>query len=113
MFDRILYRTRLRLLLSIVRCQLGLTRVNFVLDEPLQDSEAQYVDVVISLIKKLETGKTPGDKISVNKFCKMDGSINSLWFINHRAFKVFNNETKQDKYSVIKLIKKAFPIESI
>jgi RNA-directed DNA polymerase len=44
-----------------------------------------------------------------HKFCKMDGARNSLWFINHRAFKVFNKETKQDKYSVIKLIEKAFP----
>jgi RNA-directed DNA polymerase len=44
-----------------------------------------------------------------HKFCKMDGSRNSLWFISHRAFKVFNKETKQDKYSVIKLIEKAFP----
>jgi RNA-directed DNA polymerase len=44
-----------------------------------------------------------------HKFCKMDGSRNSLWFINHRAFKVFNKEPKQDKYSVIKLIEKAFP----
>jgi RNA-directed DNA polymerase len=44
-----------------------------------------------------------------HKFCKMDGSRNSLWFINHRAFKVFNQEPKQDKYSVIKLIEKAFP----
>jgi RNA-directed DNA polymerase len=44
-----------------------------------------------------------------HKFCKMDGSRNSLWFISHRAFKVFNKEPKQDKYSVIKLIGKAFP----
>jgi RNA-directed DNA polymerase len=44
-----------------------------------------------------------------HKYCKMDGSRNSLWFIINRAFKVFNKETKQDKYSVIKLIEKAFP----
>lgn len=44
-----------------------------------------------------------------HQFCKMDGSRNSLWFISHRAFKVFNKEPKQDKYSVIKLIEKAFP----
>ena len=44
-----------------------------------------------------------------HKYCKMDGARNSLWFINHRAFKVFNKESKQDKYSVTKLIEKAFP----
>jgi RNA-directed DNA polymerase len=44
-----------------------------------------------------------------HRFCKMNGSRNSLWFISHRAFKVFHKETKQDKYSVIKLIEKAFP----
>jgi RNA-directed DNA polymerase len=44
-----------------------------------------------------------------HRFCKMDGSRNSLWFINHRAFKVFNKETKQDKDSTKKLIEKAFP----
>lgn len=44
-----------------------------------------------------------------HQFCKMDGPRNSLWFISHRAFKVFNKEPKQNKYSVIKLIEKAFP----
>ena len=44
-----------------------------------------------------------------HKHCKMDGSRNSLWFINHRAFTVFNKETKKDRDSTIKLVKKAFP----
>jgi 5-methylcytosine-specific restriction endonuclease McrA len=44
-----------------------------------------------------------------HKYCKMDGARNSLWFINHRAYKVFNKETKQDRYSTAKLIEKAFP----
>jgi 5-methylcytosine-specific restriction endonuclease McrA len=44
-----------------------------------------------------------------HKYCKMDGSRNSLWFIRHRAFKVFNKETKKDKDSVTKLIEKSFP----
>ena len=44
-----------------------------------------------------------------HRFCKMDGTRNSLWFINHRAFTVFNKETKQNRYSVTKLIEKAFP----
>lgn len=44
-----------------------------------------------------------------HKFCKMDGSRFSLWHINHRAFKVFNKETKNTKESTTNLIKKAFP----
>jgi retron-type reverse transcriptase/5-methylcytosine-specific restriction endonuclease McrA len=45
-----------------------------------------------------------------HKYCKMDGSRNSLWHINHRAWKVFNKEANLDKLSVTKLIKKAFPV---
>lgn len=44
-----------------------------------------------------------------HKFCKMDGSKYSLWFINNRAFKVFNKEAKQDRHSAKKLVKQAFP----
>lgn len=47
-----------------------------------------------------------------HKFCKMDGSKFSLWFINHRAYKVFNKETKQNHYSSKKLLDKAFPAVS-
>ncbi len=44
-----------------------------------------------------------------HKFCKMNSSRFSLWHIRHRAFKVFNKETKNTKESVTKLIEKAFP----
>ena len=44
-----------------------------------------------------------------HRFCKMKGSRFSLWHINHRAFKVFHKETKQDKESTTRLIHKAFP----
>ena len=44
-----------------------------------------------------------------HKFCKMDGSRFSLWYINNRAFKVFNKEPKQNRQSSEALIKKAFP----
>jgi RNA-directed DNA polymerase len=47
-----------------------------------------------------------------HKYCKMNGSRNSLWFINHRTFTVFNKETKQDKHSTRKLTEKAFPVVS-
>ena len=44
-----------------------------------------------------------------HKYCKMDGSRNSLWHINHSAWKVFNKESKLDKEQVSTLITKAFP----
>jgi len=44
-----------------------------------------------------------------HRFCKMDGSRFSLWHMNHRAFKVFNKETKQNRHTSKKLIEKAFP----
>ena len=44
-----------------------------------------------------------------HRFGKMKGSRFSLWFISKRAFNVFNKEPKQNRYSVEKLIEKAFP----
>ncbi|TFI55105.1 RNA-dependent DNA polymerase [Mastigocladus laminosus UU774] len=44
-----------------------------------------------------------------HRFCKMEGSRFSLWHINNRAFKVFNKETKLDRYSTRDLIEQAFP----
>ncbi|MEH2002462.1 MAG: reverse transcriptase domain-containing protein [Nostoc sp.] len=44
-----------------------------------------------------------------HKFCKMDGSRNSLYHIQKRAYTVFNKETKQTSYSSKKLLDKAFP----
>jgi RNA-directed DNA polymerase len=44
-----------------------------------------------------------------HRYCKMYGSRNSLWHMNYRAFKVFNKEANQDRYSSRKLIEKAFP----
>ena len=46
-----------------------------------------------------------------HRYCRMDGSRFSLWHINHRAFKVFNKEAKQTRYSAEKLRKEAFPAE--
>ena len=34
-----------------------------------------------------------------HKHCKLDGSKLSLWYLNHRTFKVFNKEKKQDRYT--------------
>jgi len=44
-----------------------------------------------------------------HRYCKMDGSRNSLAQIETRAYKVFNKETKQDRYTSKKLLDKAFP----
>lgn len=44
-----------------------------------------------------------------HRYCKMDGARNSLYFMQKRAFKVFNRETKQDRYSSKKLLDIAFP----
>jgi len=47
-----------------------------------------------------------------HRFCKMDGSRNSLAHIEIRAFKVFNKETKQNRYTSKNLLDKAFPAVS-
>ncbi|MEH1930318.1 group II intron reverse transcriptase [Nostoc sp.] len=47
-----------------------------------------------------------------HKFCKMDGSRNSLYHIEKRAYTVFNKETKQNRHSSKKLLDKAFPAVS-
>jgi 5-methylcytosine-specific restriction endonuclease McrA len=39
----------------------------------------------------------------------MDGARNSLYFIQNRAFKVFNKEQKQNRYSSKELLNQAFP----
>ncbi|WP_226594798.1 group II intron reverse transcriptase/maturase, partial [Microseira wollei] len=44
-----------------------------------------------------------------HRYCKMDGSRNSLAYIETRAFRVFNKETKQCRESSKKLLDKAFP----
>ena len=44
-----------------------------------------------------------------HKYCKMDGARNSLYFIQKRAYKVFNTETKQNRYTSKTLLDKAFP----
>lgn len=45
-----------------------------------------------------------------HKFSRMTGSRFSLFFVQKRAFKIFNKESKQDKYSTKKLLKKCFSV---
>ena len=47
-----------------------------------------------------------------HRYCKMDGSRNSLYFIQNRAYKVFNKEKKQNRYASKQLRNKAFPTVS-
>lgn len=44
-----------------------------------------------------------------HRYCKMDGSRNSLFFIESRASKVLNKEQKQNRHSSKKLLNQAFP----
>jgi 5-methylcytosine-specific restriction endonuclease McrA len=44
-----------------------------------------------------------------HRFCKMEGSRNTLHHIEARAFKVFNKEARNDRHSSKKLLNKAFP----
>jgi len=44
-----------------------------------------------------------------HRYCKMDGSRDSLYHIESRAFRVFNKETKQNRCTSKKLLDKAFP----
>ncbi|MBM0741642.1 hypothetical protein JOY44_08435 [Phormidium sp. CLA17] len=44
-----------------------------------------------------------------HRFCKMNGSRFSLWHVQNRAFRVFNKESKQNRYTSKKLVNIAFP----
>jgi group II intron reverse transcriptase/maturase len=44
-----------------------------------------------------------------HRYCKMDGSRNSLAHIETRAFRVFNKETKKTRYTSKSLLDRAFP----
>ncbi len=44
-----------------------------------------------------------------HRYCKMDGARNSLYYMQKRAIKVFNKETKQNRHSSKKLLDQAFP----
>ena len=44
-----------------------------------------------------------------HRYCKLDGSRFSLWHLNNRTWKVFNQEAKLNRYQVDELIHKAFP----
>ena len=45
-----------------------------------------------------------------HRYCNMEGSRHSLWFMDHRTFKVFNKEEKLNKESAKALAQRAFPV---
>lgn len=47
-----------------------------------------------------------------HRYCKMEGTRDSLWHINNRAFKVFNKGKRQNRLSARELVSKAFPTVS-
>ena len=47
-----------------------------------------------------------------HRYCKMDGSRNSLYHIQYRAYRIFNKETKQNRYTSKILLDEAFPTVS-
>ncbi len=44
-----------------------------------------------------------------HRYCKMEGARNSLFSMQKRAFKVFNKEKKQNRYTSKKLLNQGFP----
>ncbi len=44
-----------------------------------------------------------------HKYCDMSNARDKLWHISHRAFQVFNKETKQNRHTSKELVEKAFP----
>jgi RNA-directed DNA polymerase len=47
-----------------------------------------------------------------HRFCRMDGSRHSLYFLEDRTYRVFNKETKQNRSSSKTLLDRAFPAVS-
>jgi RNA-directed DNA polymerase len=44
-----------------------------------------------------------------HRYCDMSGTRDSLYFMQYRAYKVFNQETKQNRYTSKLLLNQAFP----
>jgi len=60
-------------------------------------------------LKTTGTGDSLAEFNNYHRFCKMDGSRNSLQGIRSRTYRVFKKETRNNRYSSKKLLKKAFP----
>ena len=62
-----------------------------------------------SVLETSGIGDSLAEFNNYHRFCKMNGSRNSLFHIETRAFTVFNKETKQNRYTSKILLDKAFP----
>ena len=85
---------------------------------PSMDNHRAFRKKVKSIVNNSNYGaKVKAEKLApivrgwrnYHKFCKMDGSRNSLYHIQFRAYKVFNKETKQNRYTSKSLLDRAFP----
>jgi RNA-directed DNA polymerase len=85
---------------------------------PSMDNHRAFRKKVKAIVNNSNYGaKTKAEKLApivrgwrnYHRFCKMDGSRNSLYHIQFRAFKVINKETKQNRYTSKALLDKAFP----
>lgn len=85
---------------------------------PSEDNFRAFKIKVKSIVNSLNCGaRVKTEKLApivrgwknYHRYCKMDGSRFSLWFMSHRAFKVFLKETKTNRYEAEELKKRAFP----
>jgi RNA-directed DNA polymerase len=88
---------------------------------PSEDNFKAFRKKVKSIVNSSNNGaKAKAEKLAplvrgwrnYHRYCDMSKSRFSLWHLNHRAFKVFNKETKMNRHSSTELIKKAFPAVS-
>lgn len=85
---------------------------------PTSDKYKQFRKKVKTIINNSNYGaKTKANKLFPivnewnfqNRLCNTKNSKYSLFILKRRAFKVFNKEVKQDRYSCKRLVDKAFP----
>jgi group II intron reverse transcriptase/maturase len=62
-----------------------------------------------ALIKAIKLAPVVRGWRNYHRYCKMDGSKFSLWFMNKRANRVFRKESKVNREKAKELCKKAFP----
>lgn len=89
---------------------------------PSSERYKQFRKKVTNIISNANFGaKTKSNKLfpivnewnNQNQFCNKNSSKYSLFLLKRQAFKVFNKEVKQDRYSCKRLLDKAFPKFSI
>lgn len=85
---------------------------------PSTDNYKAFRDKVKSIVNNSNYGaRVKAEKLApivrgwrnYHRYCKMDGSRFSLWYLSNRTFKVFNKEPKMNRYEAETLVKKAFP----